>query len=242
MMELLTHEQTLRLLKEAQNGSEEAKETLFIRNEALVKSIVRGFLNRGVEYEDLLSIGNLGFLKAINGYDPSFGVKFSTYAVPMIAGDIKRFLRDDGIIKVSRSVKEKSAKIFKLTEDLRKKAGRDPTIEELSQKLDMSKEDIVFAMEAAGAPCSLYEPVSKDGESDTKVIDIIEDTQSVDMIDKMLLKELLRELEPNERKLIFLRYFKDRTQEQIAKVMGISQVQVSRQLTKTINKMKKHVT
>ena len=235
-MQLLSHEETLRLIKLAQKGDECAKETLFIRNEALVKSIVRGFLGRA-EYDDLVQIGNVGLMKAIIGYDESFGVRFSTYAVPMIAGDIKRFLRDDGIIKVSRSVKEKGVRIFKAQEEIKRKLKRDPTIEEIAKALDMERAEIVFAMEAVNTPCSLYEPAVHGDESKTVVIDTIEEKQTRDITDKILLKELLTKLSPYERKLIVLRFFMDKTQTQIAKIMGISQVQVSRHISKILKKL-----
>ena len=236
-MQLLSHEETVKLIRLAKQGDESAKETLFIRNEALVKSIVRGFTGRGVEYEDLVQIGNLGLMKAINGYDETYGVRFSTYAVPMIAGDIKRFLRDDGIIKVSRSIKEKGVVIFRAQEELKRKLGREPAIEEIAEKLGMEKAEIVFAMEAVNMPCSLYEPAFDGDDSKTMVIDTIEETKERDITDKILLKELLGKLDAYERKLIMLRFFMDKTQTQIAEIMGISQVQVSRHISKILKKL-----
>lgn len=238
-MELLSHEQTLELIAHAQNGDEQAKETLIVRNEALVKSIVRGFLQRGVEYDDLMQIGTIGFLKAIYGYDESFGVRFSTYAVPMIAGDIKRFLRDDGIIKVSRSLKENAARIFRAKENLKKQLGCEPTVEEIGKVVDMSPEDIVFAMEAVCAPISIYEPVYDDVDSKTQIIDTVQVNETSEVIDKIFLKQLIGTLSAKERKLIILRFFSDKTQSQIAEILGVSQVQVSRQLSKTLLKLRK---
>ncbi len=238
-MELLSHEQTLELIALAKKGDEAAKETLIVRNEALVKSIVRGFLQRGVEYEDLMQIGTMGLLKAIYGYDASYGVRFSTYAVPMIAGDIKRFLRDDGIIKVSRSLKENASKISRVKEMLKKQQGEEPTVEEISRVVGISPEEIVFAMEAMCAPVSIYEPVYDDGDNKTQIIDTVQGSDNSEVIDKIFLKQLISTLNAKERKLIMLRFFSDKTQSQIAEILGVSQVQVSRQLTKTLTKLRK---
>lgn len=238
-MELLSHEQTLELIALAKKGDEEAKETLILRNEALVKSIVRGFLQRGVEYEDLMQIGTMGLLKAIYGYDPAYGVRFSTYAVPMIAGDIKRFLRDDGIIKVSRSLKENASKISRVKEMLKKQQGEEPTVEEISKVVGIPPEEIVFAMEAMCAPVSIYEPVYDDADNKTQIIDTVQGSDNSEVIDKIFLKQLISTLNAKERKLIMLRFFSDKTQSQIAEILGVSQVQVSRQLSKTLSKLRK---
>lgn len=236
---LLTHEQALDLIEKAQSGEESAKEELIVRNTALVKSIVKKFLNRGTEFEDLMQIGLMGLYKAVKNYNPDFNVRFSTYAVPMIAGEIKRFLRDDGIIKVSRSVKEIAGNIFRVKEHLKKELKREPKIDEIAREVNMEPEEIVEAIEALRAPISLYEPAYEDENSKTMLIDkIIDDTQE-EMIDKIVLKELITKLEPRERKLIFLRFFKDKTQMEIAEILGVSQVQVSRLLTKTLSKLKK---
>ncbi|MDD5017759.1 MAG: SigB/SigF/SigG family RNA polymerase sigma factor [Eubacteriales bacterium] len=238
---VLKHEECLLLIKDAQNGDDDAKETLIIRNTALVKSIVKKFLNRGVEFEDLMQIGSLGLIKAVLGYDPKYEVRFSTYAVPMIAGEIKRFLRDDGIIKVSRSLREKSFEIFSTKEKLKEELKREPTIDELAKRLEMSAEDIVFAMEAVRNPVSIFEPAFDDEDSKTLLIDTMPEDYDNDMIDKILLKELIQNLDPKERQLIMLRFYSDKTQMEIAEILGVSQVQVSRLITKTINKLKKAV-
>ena len=238
---LLTHEESLRLIRKAQKGDSTAQETLVVRNTALVKSIVKKFLNRGVEFDDLMQIGSLGLIKAIKGYDPSFDVRFSTYAVPMIAGEIKRFLRDDGIIKVSRSLREKSFEIFNVKERMKEELKREPTIDELAHKLQMSREDIVFAMEAVRTPVSIYEPAFDDDNSKTLLIDTMSEHDDNEMIDSILLKEMIQKLDAKERQLIMLRFYSDKTQMEIAEVLGVSQVQVSRLITKTINKLKKSV-
>jgi len=238
---LLSHEESLRLIKLAQAGDAKAQETLVLRNTALVKSIVKKFLNRGVEFDDLMQIGSLGLIKAITGYDPSFNVRFSTYAVPMIAGEIKRFLRDDGIIKVSRSLREKSFEIFGVKEQLKLELKREPTIEELSQRLNMTPEDVVFAMEAVRSPVSIYEPAFDDENSKTLLIDTMAEHDDNAIIDTILLKEMIQKLSPKERQLIMLRFFSDKTQMEIAEILGVSQVQVSRLITKTLSKLKKSV-
>jgi len=240
--ELLSHEESLRLIAAAQAGDESAKETLVLRNTALVKSIVKKFLNRGVEFDDLMQIGCLGLVKAITGFDTQYEVRFSTYAVPMIAGEIKRFLRDDGMIKVSRSLREKSLEIFSAKEKLKESLKREPTIEELSEHLGMSREDIVFAMDAVRTPISIFEPAFADDTSKTMLIDTMHEDQGSELIDKILLKELIAQLEPKERQLIMLRFYSDKTQMEIADILGISQVQVSRLITKTIAKLKKAAT
>jgi RNA polymerase sporulation-specific sigma factor len=238
---ILTHEESLRLIKAAQQGDDDAKETLIVRNTALVKSIVKKFLNRGVEFEDLMQIGSLGLVKAVLGYDPKFDVRFSTYAVPMIAGEIKRFLRDDGIIKVSRSLREKSFEIFNVKEKMKAELKREPTIDEIALRLDMSPEDIVFAIEAVRSPVSIYEPAFDDDNSKTLLIDTMSENNDNDMIDSILLKELIQKLDPKERQLIMLRFYSDKTQMEIAEILGVSQVQVSRLITKTLEKLRKSV-
>ncbi len=238
---VLKHEEALLLIKAAQNGDEDAKQTLVMRNTALVKSIVKKFLNRGVEFDDLMQIGSLGLVKAILGYDPKFEVRFSTYAVPMIAGEIKRFLRDDGIIKVSRSLREKSFEIFSVKEKMKEDLKREPTIDELASKLEMSPEDIVFAMEAVRNPVSIFEPAFDDDNSKTLLIDTMAGDYDNEMIDRILLKELIAKLDAKERQLIMLRFYSDKTQMEIADILGVSQVQVSRLITKTINKLKKAI-
>lgn len=159
MSDLLTHEQTLKLIRAANAGDEEAKETLIIKNAALVRSIVKGFTARGAEYDDLYQTGLIGLLKAIEGYDEKYNVRFSTYAVPMIAGEIKRFLRDDGIIKVSRSLKENAVKIFRAQEKLKKELLREPLLSEISRETGLEPEEITQSLDAVREPVSIYEPV-----------------------------------------------------------------------------------
>jgi len=239
--ELLSHGETIELIKKAQQGDMEAKNKLVMNNVGLVKSVLRGFSNRGYEVDDLFQIGSIGLLKAIDKFDTSFNVKFSTYAVPMIIGEIKRFLRDDGIIKVSRSLKQTANKVKYAKEDLAKKLGREPTINELSEELDINKEEIVMAMESSYHPEYLYDVVHQDDGNPLLLIDKVglEEDGEGDLIDRIVLKEMLSQLKERDRQVIILRYFKDKTQVEVAKILGISQVQVSRIEKKIIEEMKK---
>lgn len=193
------------------------------------------------ETEDLFQIGSIGLLKAIDKFDLSYDVKFSTYAVPMISGEIKRFLRDDGMIKVSRSLKELAYKSLKAGERLTDRLGREPTMEELSEELGVGKEELVQAMEAGSEVDSLYRPVNQKEGSEIRLLDRIEEKEkSVDkIIDRLVLRQLLESLNSEERQLIWLRYFSDRTQSEVGRIMGISQVQVSRMEKKIIENLRK---
>lgn len=240
---LLSHEETMELIEESQNGSREAKDILVSHNLGLIRSVLRRFTNRGYEVDDLFQIGSIGLLKAIDKFDTSFGVKFSTYAVPMIIGEIKRFLRDDGLIKVSRSLKQNAARAKGAEEKLLKELGRDPTIEEISKEVGLDKEEIVMAYEASYHPNYLYDIVYQSDGAPIFLIDKISDKEvdDKDVIDNIMLKDALSKLKPRDRQVIILRYFKDRTQTEVANVLGISQVQVSRIEKKIIQKMRKNL-
>ena len=235
----LPHELIQELLARATKGDDIAREQLVIHNTALVKSIVKKYLGRGVEFEDLYQIGCLGLVKAIRNYDAAYNVRFSTYAVPMIAGEIKRFLRDDGMVKVSRTLKELSAKVAAAQEQLSRTLGRDPTVGEIANAVGSEPEEVAMAMEAA-RPCqSIDEPIFSDG-SDTSMSDRLEaaGTEETALVDRVLLKELLKKLTPRERQLIMLRYFQDKTQGEIAGILGVSQVQISRLESRIIKKLR----
>lgn len=235
----LPHETVLALIRAAQQKDNAAMEKLVRHNTALVKSIVRKYLGRGVEFDDLFQIGSLGLVKAIQNYDEKFNVRFSTYAVPMIAGEIKRFLRDDGMIKVSRSLKELAGKAAAAQERLRRAMGTDPGIQELAREIGAEPEEIALALEAVRPHMSIYEPVYDDG-SEATLLDRMQqqNTEDVVVVDKILLKELLGKLEARERQLIMLRYFQDKTQMEIARLMGVSQVQISRLENRIISKLR----
>ncbi|KXZ39385.1 RNA polymerase sporulation-specific sigma factor [Alkalithermobacter thermoalcaliphilus JW-YL-7 = DSM 7308] len=239
---LLSHEETIELIKRAQNGDNMAKEILTESNLGLVRSIVNKFLNIGYERDDLFQLGCIGLIKAIYKFNDDYNVKFSTYAVPMILGEIKRHLRDDGIIKVSRSLKQINSKVKAQSEILSKKLGREPTIQEISDVLGVSKEDIVMALESNSCVDYLYDVIHDEGGSPVCLIDkISQDKQESDnkIVDNILLKEVLNKLDKRERQIIILRYFEDRTQSEIGKMLGISQVQVSRIEKKVLEKIRK---
>ncbi len=237
---LLSHEETMDLIQKAQCGDVEAKEILVRKNIALVKSLVKKFLNRGHDYEDLLQLGSIGLIKAIQNYDPTYNVRFSTYAVPMIMGEIKRFLRDDGMIKVSRSLKELVSKAAVAREHLKASLGRDPSIQELSEEIGTTPEEIVYAMDAVRTPASIYDVIYEDEDSPILLIDKIseESSETEEAMDRVTIKDLLSKLDKRERTIIIMRYFRDRTQSEIADVLGISQVQVSRIEKKVLTKMR----
>jgi len=220
----------LELIKYARNGDKDALNRLIEVNLPLVSAITKKFLNRGYDYEDIFQIGCMGLVKAVNNFDDKYNVKFSTYAVPMILGEIKRFIRDDGMIKVSRSVKNTAKKIHYDKEALTKQLNREPTIQELSKYSGVDVEEIVFAMESANSLHYLYDTIHQDDGSPVLLIDKISENpqEDSDMIDKLALKEALKSLDVKSKQIIMLRYFKDKTQIQVAKMLGISQVQVSR--------------
>ncbi len=238
--ESYNYEDNRELLIKAKNGEDDAMNKLIQMNLPLVVSISKKFLNRGYEYEDIFQIGSIGLVKAIKNFDTSYDVKFSTYAVPMILGEIKRFIRDDGIIKVSRNVKSLSRKIGMYREELSKKLKRVPTIEELAQYAKVDKEEIIFAIESANSLQYLYDVIHQDDGAPVLLIDKISEEKKCDedLIDKIALKEALRSLDDKSRQIIMLRYFKDKTQIQVAKMLGISQVQVSRIEKKVLKKMR----
>ena len=232
---------TIALIRRSHDGDKEAREQLVEENIGLIWCVVKRFSGRGVETEDLFQIGSIGLLKAIDKFDLSYDVKFSTYAVPMISGEIKRFLRDDGMIKVSRSLKELSWKSLKAGERLTDRLGREPTMDELSEELGVEKEELVQAMEAGGEVDSLYRPIHQKEGSEIRLLDKIEEKEKSEdkILDRIVLKQLLESLDPQERRLIWLRYFADRTQSDVGKIMGISQVQVSRMEKKIMENLKK---
>lgn len=221
---------TIALIQKSHEGDETARAQLVEENAGLVWCIVKRFCHRGAETEDLFQIGNIGLLKAIDKFDLSYDVKFSTYAVPMISGEIKRFLRDDGMIKVSRSLKELSYKAYLCQEKLCDQWGREPTVEELAKELDVSREDLIMALDAGVDVESLHKPIyQKDGQEIWLMDKLPEKEQQEEkLLNHMVLRELLTSLNKEERRLIYLRYFADHTQSQVGEELGISQVQVSR--------------
>ncbi len=223
-------ENNLELLLQAKNGDDSAKEKLVEQNLGLVWSVARRFTGRGYDIEDLFQIGCIGLIKCIDKFSFEYQVKFSTYAVPLIQGEIKRFLRDSGAIKVSRSLKEMNMKVEQYRQNVLKEKGYEPEIEEIAAALSFDAGDIVMAMEASMEIESLETPgiLSKTEE------------YSQDIVDRLTISQMLDKLEKNERRLIELRYFEDRTQSETGKELGISQVQVSRQEKKILEKLKEN--
>lgn len=241
--ERVSYEENSQLLPLAKAGDTNAMNKLIEANLPLVTSISKKFMNRGYEYEDIYQIGCMGLVKAIKNFDDKYNVKFSTYAVPMIIGEIKRFIRDDGIIKVSRNVKSLAKKLHFDKEALTKKLNRDPTIEELAEFSKMNKEEILFALESSASMQYIYEVIHQDDGSPVLLIDKLSENAVEDknITEKIALKEALRNLDTKSRQIIVLRYFKDKTQIQVAKMLGISQVQVSRIEKKVLQEMRKQL-
>lgn len=236
-------ERTEELILRSQDGDKEAREILVKENMGLIHHVVKRFLGRGVEAEDLFQIGAIGLVKAVDRFDLSFGVRFSTYAVPMIAGEIKRFLRDDSMIKVSRSLKELAVRAARLREQLLMERGEEPGVEELARRLEVEPEELVQAFDSCTEVESLQKIVYQgDGEglSLMERVDHGSDEQEI-LLRRMLLEQLLSSLEPRERKLITLRFFCDRTQTQVAEELGMSQVQVSRMEKKILSALRKRI-
>ena len=234
---------TLELIKLSKAGDKEARDRVINENVGLVWSIVRRFTNRGQEIDDLFQIGSIGLIKAIDKFDLSYGVKFSTYAVPMITGEIKRFLRDDGIIKVSRSLKETASKIRTLRENYNNTKGREPTLDEVEKELNVSRDIIIMALETSSEVESLYKTIYQGDGSPIYLIDKLSETkdESRELVDNIALEEIINSLDEKEQAIIKLRYFKDRTQTAIAEELGISQVQVSRLEKKILKTMKERL-
>lgn len=235
----LSIEETNALVKLAKDGDEGAKEKLIQGNFPLIKSIIKNYQNKGVDYDDLYQIGCVGFLKAINNFDEKYEVKFSTYAVPMIAGEIKRFLRDDGSIKISRAIKSLWLKIRAYLDEVKKLGEEMPSIEELAKKFEVDPSDVVFAMDSSQSLVSLNAHLDESSSNSQLVIDkVVGEDKSEQLLDKILLKDAISKLPEREKKILLLRYFRGKTQSEVALLLGVSQVQISRLETKIIEKLK----
>ncbi|MBD0380658.1 RNA polymerase sporulation sigma factor SigF [Paenibacillus sedimenti] len=230
-----------RLIALSQSGDSLARETLVSCNIRLVWSVVQRFLNRGYEAEDLFQIGCIGLLKSVDKFDLSYDVKFSTYAVPMIIGEIQRFLRDDGTLKVSRSLKELANKIRKTKDELSKRLGRLPTIKEVAEELMITAEEVVFAQEANKPLSSIHETVFENDGDPITLMDQISDESGEKWFEKLALNEAIGTLSERERLIVYLRYFRDQTQSEVASRLGISQVQVSRLEKKILQSIKDQI-
>ncbi|WP_419879028.1 RNA polymerase sporulation sigma factor SigF [Brevibacillus centrosporus] len=224
----LTNDQVKELIAKSQDGDADARELLVNSNIRLVWSVVQRFINRGYEADDLFQIGCIGLLKAVDKFDLSYDVRFSTYAVPMIIGEIQRFLRDDGTVKVSRSLKETANKVRRAKDELYKEFGRAPTIAEVADAVGITPEEVVFAQEASRAPSSIHETVFENDGDPITLIDQIADEGVNKWFEKIALKDAISRLSEREQLIVYLRYYKDQTQSEVAERLGISQVQVSR--------------
>lgn len=233
-------DETMNLIQMAHEGDKAARDRLIVENMGLIWSIVRRFDRRGYEMEDLFQIGSIGLMKAVDHFDLTLGLKFSTYAVPMITGEIKRFLRDDGMIKVSRSLKELGIRVNTARQELSGTLGRDPTVDELAKALGESREQIAASIESAAEVESLYRPVGYNDEPGSCLIDRIpeENEAQEKLLNVMVLKDLVSGLEKRDRDIILRRYFYNQTQSQVAKDLHISQVQVSRLEKKILKSMR----
>lgn len=234
-------ERTAELIRRSQDGDKEARDTLIQENMGLVHHVVRRFLGRGAEVEDLTQIGAIGLMKAIERFDLSYEVRFSTYAVPMIAGEIRRFLRDDSMLKVSRSLKELAVKAAKLREKLFMEQGEEPGIPELARQLGVEPEELVLACDSCSEVESLHKIIYQGDGEGVSLMERVEEKRDEQeaLLTGMLVRELLDTLEPKERRLILLRFFYDKTQAQVAGELGMTQVQVSRLEKKILLTLKK---
>ncbi|MBO8138550.1 MAG: RNA polymerase sporulation sigma factor SigF [Desulfotomaculum sp.] len=238
---LLKDEEMRALIKRAQSGDREARDKLVNCNLKLVFNLVQRFQNRGYELEDLFQIGTIGLMKAIDKFDLNYDVKFSTYAVPMIVGEIRRFLRDDSPVKVSRSLKEAAYRIQVAKEQLTAKLGREPSVGEIADQLGCSREEVVTALEASQSPTSIYETLHQDDGDPIFILDQLSDDTDGEnpWLDTLAIKELLIKLSERDQKIIIWRFFEDFTQSEVARRLNISQVQVSRLERQALKKLKK---
>ena len=226
----------------AQNNDKDAMTKIIKKNSGLIWSIVKRFLGRGYDKEELEQIAYIGFIKAIKGFDVSLDFKLSTYAVPYIIGEIKRFIRDDGAIKVSRSIKELSTKIGQVQREYLVKKGKEITIEELSKELNVEKEDIILALESQKSIESIDKNVYEDESGESKISKISNQKDETNiLIDKLCIEELINKLEIRDKKIILLRYYKGKTQTEVAKILGITKVQVSRLEKRILNEMREKI-
>ncbi len=234
---------TLALIIKSQQGDKEARDTIFEENAGLVYSVAKRFLGRGVEMEDLVQIGSIGLLKAIDHFDRSYNVRFSTYAVPMILGEIRRYLRDDGILKVSRSLKENCVRIYSAREKLEKELGREPVLEEIAAAAELSVEEALISLESGAEVESLHKIIYQGDGNDISLMDRLQEKENGQdlALNRIFLDEILQKLKVKERQLIYMRYFKDMTQTEIAAELGISQVQVSRMEKRILKQLKEQL-
>ena len=240
-LKVLKNSETIALLKRTKEGDMEARQALIEGNLRLVLSVIQKFTGRGENADDLFQIGCIGLIKAIDNFDITQPVRFSTYGVPMIVGEIRRYLRDNSSIRVSRSMRDTAYRVLQAKEKLIARTQREPSVEEIARELDIPKEDVVFAMDAIVSPVSLYEPVYSDGGDAICVIDQISDTKNTDesWLEQIALKDAIRRLSERERRILALRFCEGKTQMEVSSEVGISQAQVSRLEKNAIRQIKK---
>ena len=236
-------EKTNELIKKSQNGDTSATDELVQGNFPLIKAVVKNYLNKGTDYDDLYQLGCVGFLKAIKNFDSKLGVKFSTYAVPMIAGEIKRFLRDDGIIKVSRSIKTLAIKIKNYIEKKKANCEESPKVDEIAKEFGVEVADVIVALDSSQQLLSLQAKIDEDDSNSQSVIDrLVVFDKNEEMLDKLILKDEIMKLPKKEKLIIMLRFFRGKTQGEVAEILDISQVQVSRIESKIIDTLRQKMT
>lgn len=242
-LKVLTNAEKNELIVKIKKGDKAAREKFISGNLRLVLSIIQRFNNRGEQADDLFQVGCIGLIKALDNFDTSHGVLFSTYAVPMIIGEIRRYLRDNNTIRVSRSMRDTAYKALTIKERLTNQNSREPTIEQIAKEMNLPKEDIVFALEAIHDPVSLFEPVYSDGGDTIFVMDQVKDTKNLDenWLEHISLKEAIKKLNQRERQILKLRFFEGRTQMEVASDIGISQAQVSRLEKSAISHVRKYI-
>lgn len=238
-LKVLREDKKIELLKKSREGDIHAREELINGNLKLVLSVIQRFTNRGEPLDDLFQVGCIGLIKAIDNFDIDLGVRFSTYAVPMIIGEVRRYLRDNNAVRVSRSMRDTAYRAIQVRESLANKLDREPTVEEIAKELDMKKENVVIALEAIVEPVSLYEPVYNDGGEAIYVMDQIGDKNTADSwMDEILLRDSIRGLSDREKRILNLRFMLGKTQTEVAEEVGISQAQVSRLEKGALKKIK----
>ncbi|MBQ8197661.1 MAG: SigB/SigF/SigG family RNA polymerase sigma factor [Clostridia bacterium] len=235
---MLEQDVLLDYVRKAKKGDEYAKSIIFNHNFPLLKSIIRRFKGKGVEYDDLYQIACMGFLKAINNFDESFGVKFSTYTVPMVIGEIKRYIRDNGAIKVSRNLKILANKINKFIDEYQTINNQSPTVEFVAEKFQITPDEVIVALDSSKMPLSIYDKFDDEDDSQELIDKIANYDSEEKMIDKIHITSIIEGLNDREKKIIFLRFYRDRTQSEIAESLGVSQVQISRLENKILDKLR----
>ena len=240
-LKVLKESEKIELLRKAHNGDKQARDELINGNLRLVLSVIQRFSNRGENMDDLFQVGVIGLIKAIDNFNLDLDVRFSTYAVPMCIGEIRRYLRDDNAVRVSRSMRDTAYKAMQVKERLTNEYGKEPTVEQIANELGMKKSDVVLALEAIVEPVSLYEPVYSDGGDTIYVMDQVGDSNTdSDWIDEIMIKDELKNLEPREHRILYMRFMQGKTQMETAEEIGISQAQVSRLEKNALRRIKEH--